>query len=43
MDAEWHLFVVSHGREACGGIGGTIEMLANKAALQNSYWEELYK
>lgn len=36
-DAEWHLFVVSHSRGACDGMGGTIEMLANKAALQSPY------
>jgi hypothetical protein len=37
MDAVWHLFVVSHGRGACVGIGRTIKRLANKVALQNPF------
>jgi hypothetical protein len=41
MDAKWHFFVMSHGKGACDGIGGTIKRLARKADLQNPCEEQI--
>ena len=32
--AEWHFFAMSHGKNACDGIGGTIKRMAAYASLQ---------
>ena len=34
--AEWHFFAMSHGKNACDGIGGTIKRMAAYASLQLS-------
>lgn len=34
IDAEWHFFATSHGKNACDGIGGTVKRIVSKASLQ---------
>ena len=34
LDAEWHFFATSHGKNACDCVGGTLKRLAAKASLQ---------
>ena len=34
LDAEWHFFAASHGKNACGGIGGTVKREASNASLR---------
>jgi hypothetical protein len=34
LDAQWHFFATSHGKNACDGVGGTIKREAAKASLQ---------
>ena len=34
MEAEWHFFATSHGKNACDGVGGTVKHEAAKASLQ---------
>jgi hypothetical protein len=41
MDAEWHFFAASHGKDVSDRIGGTIKRLARKASLQNLYEEQI--
>ena len=36
MYAEWHFFVISHGKNACDGIGGTIKQMAAYVSWQQS-------
>ena len=31
MEAEWHFFATSHGKNACDGVGGTVKREAAKA------------
>ena len=37
LAAEWYLFVTSHGKSTCDGIGGTVKRLVTKASLQRPY------
>ena len=32
--AEWHFFALSHGKNGCDSIGGTIKQIAAYASLQ---------
>ena len=32
IEAEWHFFATSHGKNACDGVGGTLKRLAAKAS-----------
>ncbi len=34
VQAEWHFFATSHGKNACDGIGGTVKRATAKASLQ---------
>jgi len=34
LNAEWHFFATSHGKNACDGVGGTIKREAARASLQ---------
>ena len=34
--AEWHFFAMSHGKNGCDTIGGTIKQIAAYASLQRS-------
>ena len=34
LDAEWHFFATSHGKNACDGIGGTVKREASNASLR---------
>ena len=34
VDAEWHFFATSHGKNACDCVGGMLKRLAAKASLQ---------
>ena len=34
LDAEWHFFATSHGKNACDGIGGTVKRGASNASLR---------
>jgi hypothetical protein len=34
IQAEWHFFATSHGKNACDGVGGTVKREAAKASLQ---------
>jgi hypothetical protein len=35
LDAEWHFFATSHGKNACDGVGGTVKREASKASLKS--------
>lgn len=41
IDAEWHFFATSHGKNACDGLGGTVKRLATKASLQRPYDQQI--
>ena len=32
--AKWHFFAISHGKNACDGVGGTVKQETSKASLQ---------
>ena len=34
LEAEWHFYATSHGKNASDGIGGTIKREAGKASLR---------
>ena len=34
LDAEWNFFAISHGKNACDGIGGTVKRLAAHVSIQ---------
>ena len=34
LEAEWHFFATSHGKNACDGVGGTIKRLTARTSLQ---------
>ena len=34
LEAKWHLYATSHGKNACDGIGGTIKRETGKASLR---------
>ena len=34
LQAEWHFFATSHGKNICDGIGGTTKRLSRRASLQ---------
>ena len=34
LEAEWHFFATSHGKNACDGIGGTVKREASRASLK---------
>ena len=36
LQAEWHFFATSHGKNACDGVGGTIKRLAARGSLQRT-------
>ena len=36
IEAEWHFFATSHGKNACDGIGGSIKRSLTKASLMRS-------
>lgn len=36
IDAEWHFFATSHGKNACDGVGGVLKRAAYKASLQRT-------
>ncbi|CAH0391660.1 unnamed protein product [Bemisia tabaci] len=41
VEAEWHHFATSHGKNACDGVGGTVKRLAARASLQRPYNEQI--
>ena len=41
MKAKWLFFVTSHGNNACGGVGGTIKILAARASLQRAVQNQI--
>ena len=41
IDAEWYFFVISHGKEPCNWLGGTVKRWAAKASLQRPYNEQI--
>ena len=34
ISAEWHIFVTSHGKSPCDGVGATVKRLVARASLQ---------
>ena len=36
LKTEWHFFAISHGKNACDCVGGTIKRLATYASLQRT-------
>ena len=41
VQAEWHFYATSHGKEPCDGIGGTVKRLAARASLQRPYCSQI--
>ena len=41
LQAEWHFFTTSPGKNACDGIGGTIKRLAARSSLQRTISEQI--
>ena len=41
IDAEWHFFATSHGKNACDGVGGSLKRLAAKASLQRPIEDQI--
>ena len=41
INAEWHFFATSHGKNACDGIGGSLKRLAARASLQRPLEEQI--
>ena len=41
LAAEWKFFATSHGKSACGGIGGIVIRLVTKASLQRPYNDQI--
>src|SRR5258705_1849904 len=35
VEAEWHFFATSHGKNVCDGVGGTVKRLATRASIQH--------
>ncbi|GBN65685.1 hypothetical protein AVEN_221525-1 [Araneus ventricosus] len=41
IKAEWNFFALSHGKNACDGVGGTVKQLAALASLQMVYNDQI--
>ena len=41
LEAEWHFFATSHGKNACDGVGGTIKRLAARTSLQRCMGDQI--
>lgn len=41
INAEWIFFASSHGKNACGGVGGAVKRLAAQASLRMVYNEQI--
>ena len=41
LEAEWHFFATSHGKNACDGIGGTTKRAVSRCSLQRPYSDQI--
>ena len=41
IDAKWHFFATSHGKNSCDGIGGSIKRTVRRASLQRPYSDQI--
>ena len=41
IDAKWHFFATSHGKNSCDGIGGYIKRAVRRASLQRPYRDQI--
>ena len=41
LKAKWHFFPMSHGKNACVGVGGTLKKFAARASFQRPFSEQI--